>query len=90
MPSKTRAPTTLDPRTDSKTDKQEQTRERNPKYVPPADGSCPVNERLPPELLAYIFELGTRAAELEEEAGEDGWRPWERSVLEHLEIVEAK
>ena len=37
---------------------------------------------------ANNLELPALVQGLEQEVGEDGWRPWERSVLEHLETVE--
>ncbi|KAJ7589962.1 hypothetical protein C8J56DRAFT_936562 [Mycena floridula] len=39
-------------------------------YTPPKDGSSPINT-LPPELLSYIFEIGTRMDEEDDEADED-------------------
>ncbi|THH08888.1 hypothetical protein EW145_g2395 [Phellinidium pouzarii] len=36
---------------------------RNPKYIAPQGHRCPIEEFLLPEVLAYIFELGTRSEE---------------------------
>lgn len=38
---------------------------RNNPFIPPSDGSCPVN-RFPPEILSLIFEYGTAADILDE------------------------
>ncbi|KAL5501665.1 hypothetical protein ACEPAH_8925 [Sanghuangporus vaninii] len=48
--------------------KQEEPRTRNPRYIPPREDHCPI-EKLPPEVLVYIFELGTR--------GEENAEDWE-------------
>ncbi|KAH8114329.1 hypothetical protein DFH11DRAFT_1593832 [Phellopilus nigrolimitatus] len=42
-------------------------RPRNPKYIPPLGNQCPIEEVLPPEVLAYIFELGTQGEENSDE-----------------------
>ncbi|EJC97936.1 uncharacterized protein FOMMEDRAFT_46963, partial [Fomitiporia mediterranea MF3/22] len=39
---------------------------KNPRYIPPEGDKCPIEELLPPEVLAYIFEIGTRAEEADE------------------------
>ncbi|OCB89058.1 hypothetical protein A7U60_g3741 [Sanghuangporus baumii] len=47
---------------------QEEPRTRNPRYIPPREDHCPI-EKLPPEVLVCIFELGTR--------GEENAEDWE-------------
>ncbi|KAL5519960.1 hypothetical protein ACEPAG_1620 [Sanghuangporus baumii] len=47
---------------------QEEPHTRNPRYIPPREDHCPI-EKLPPEVLVYIFELGTR--------GEENAEDWE-------------
>ncbi|KLO09900.1 hypothetical protein SCHPADRAFT_999922 [Schizopora paradoxa] len=59
----------LKPGTSSSDEPPTSTSTKNPRYIPPADGRCVIN-RLPPEVLAHAFELGTRA-EWEEEGEEE-------------------
>ncbi|KAL5482567.1 hypothetical protein ACEPAI_9161 [Sanghuangporus weigelae] len=62
-------------------------RTRNPRYIPPRGDDCPIR-KLPPEVLVYIFELGTHREEDEDDWGiKDDWEIEEDDGDEEYEML---
>lgn len=71
---------------------QGQPRSRNPRYVPPCGEHCPI-EKLPPEILQYIIELGTHGEEnaedweIEEDDGDEEYEDIDDSEDENMDML---